>query len=56
MYNRAGEPVVHAFEPGLPRTDVSGSEFEVGAPTSEENAEKKESDETRSKESSHSSP
>ena len=30
-------------EPGLPRTDVSGSEFEVGAPTSEEEAERKES-------------
>ena len=28
--------MVHAIEPGLPRTDVSGSEFEVGAPTSEE--------------------
>ena len=31
--------MVHADEPGLPRTDVSGSEFEVGAPTSEEEAE-----------------
>ena len=33
--------MVHANEPGLPRTDVSGSEFEVGAPTSEEEAERK---------------
>ena len=28
--------MVNANEPGLPRIDVSGSEFEVGAPTSEE--------------------
>ena len=54
VYDRSGEPVVHSNEPGLPRTDVSGSEFEVGAPTSEEEVErKKESDKTRSKESSH---
>ena len=33
--------MVHANEPGLPRTDVSGSEFEVGAPTSEEEAGRK---------------
>ena len=44
--------MVNSNEPGLPRTDVSGSEFEVVAPTSEE-VEKKESDKTRSKESSH---
>ena len=31
----------YSNEPGLPRTDVSGSEFEVGAPTSEEENEKK---------------
>ena len=43
MYNRSGEPLVHGDEPGLPRTDVSGSEFEVGAPTSEEEAERKKS-------------
>ena len=43
MYNRSGEPVVHANEPGLPRTYVFGSEFEVGAPTSEEEAERKKS-------------
>ena len=43
MYNRSGEPVVHGDEPGLPRTDVFGSEFEVGAPTSEEEAERKKS-------------
>ena len=43
VYNRSREPVVHATEPGLPRTDVSGSEFEVGAPTSEEEAEGKKS-------------
>ena len=41
VYNRSGEPVVHANVPGLPRTDVSGSEFEVGAPTSGEEAERK---------------
>ena len=35
--------MVHANEPGLPRTNVSGSEFEVGAPTSEEEAERKKS-------------
>ena len=43
VYNRSGEPVVHADEPGLPQTDVSGSEFEVGAPTSEEEAERNKS-------------
>ena len=35
--------MVHGDEPGSPRTDVSGSEFEVGAPTSEEEAERKKS-------------
>ena len=35
--------MVHGVEPELPRTDVSGSEFEVGAPTSEEEAERKKS-------------
>ena len=35
--------MVHANEPRLPRTDVSGSEFEVGAPTSEEETERKKS-------------
>ena len=35
--------MVHANEPGLPRTDMSGSEFRVGAPTSEEEAERKKS-------------
>ena len=43
MYNRSGEPVVDANEPGLPWTDVSGSDFQVGAPTSEEEAERKKS-------------
>ena len=43
VYNRSGEPVFHANEPGLPRTDMSGSEFEVGAPTSEEETERKKS-------------
>ena len=43
MYNCSGEPVVLANEHGLPRTDVSGSEFEVGAPTSEEEVERKKS-------------
>ena len=40
VYNRSGEPVVYANKPGLARTDVPGSEFEVGAPTSEEEAER----------------
>ena len=35
--------MVHANEPGLPRTDMTGSQFEVGAPTSEEEAERKKS-------------
>ena len=37
--------MVHGDEPELPRADVSGSEFEVGAPTSaeEEEAERKKS-------------
>ena len=43
VYDRSGEPVVHANEPGLSRTDVSGSEFEVGVPTSEEEGERKKS-------------
>ena len=41
VYNRSGEPVVHCDEPELPRTDVCGSDFEVGAPTLEEEAERK---------------
>ena len=47
VYNRSGEPVLHADEPGLPRTDVSGSEFDVGAPTSEEEAARKKSQSKR---------
>ena len=43
VYNRSGEPVVHCDEPELPRADMSGSEFEVGAPTSEEEVERKKS-------------
>ena len=35
--------MVPCGEPELPRADVSGSEFEVGAPTSEEEVEKKKS-------------
>ena len=35
--------MVHAIGPILPRTDVPGSEFEVGAPTSEEQCERKKS-------------
>ena len=35
--------MTHSTEPGLPRTHVSGSEYEVGAPTSEKEAEKKKS-------------
>ena len=41
VYDRSGEPVVHSNEPGLPRTDLSGFEFEVGTPTSEEQNERK---------------
>ena len=41
VYVRSGEPVVQSNKPGLPRTDVSGCEFEVGAPTSEEEVAKK---------------
>ena len=51
MYNRSGEPVVHGDEPGLPRTHVSGSEFEVGVPTSEEEAERKKSQTKRASKS-----
>ena len=43
MYNRSREPVVHAIEPGLPRADMFGSEFGVGAPTSEGEGERKKS-------------
>ena len=35
--------MVHCDEPELPRADVSGSEFEVGVPTSEEEVERKKS-------------
>ena len=35
--------MVHRDEPELPRADMSGSEFEVGAPTSEEEVERKKS-------------
>ena len=35
--------MVRPDKPGLPRTDVSGSEFEVDAPTSEEEVIKKKS-------------
>ena len=35
--------MVHGDEPGLPRTDVSGYEFEVGAPTSEEEPKRQKS-------------
>ena len=35
--------MVHCDEPELHWTDVSGSEFEVGVPTSEEEAERKKS-------------
>ena len=35
--------MVHCDEPELPRADVPGSEFEVGAPTSEEEGERQKS-------------
>ena len=41
--NRSGEPVVHCDEPELPPADMYGSEFEVGAPTSEEEVKRKKS-------------
>ena len=54
VYGRFGETVVQSNESGLLRTDVSGSEFEVGTPTLEEEAEKKKSrSKALSKESSH---
>ena len=43
MYDRSGEPVVHSNELGLPRIEVSGSEFVVGSPTSEEEVARKKS-------------
>ena len=43
--------MVHVSEPELPRADVSGSEFEVGAPTSEEEVERKKSQVKRTPES-----
>ena len=43
--------MVHAKEPGLPWTDVSGFEFEVGAPTSEEETERKKSQTKRARKS-----
>ena len=43
--------MVHADEPALSRTDVSGSEFEVGAPTLEEEAERKKSQTKRASKS-----
>ena len=42
VYDWSAEPVVRSNETGLLQIDVSGSEFEVGAPTSEEEVEKKE--------------
>ena len=52
VYNRSGGPVVHANEPGLLWTDGSGSKFEVGAPTLEEEAEKNKSRKSRTKRAS----
>ena len=51
MADRSGEPVGLPNERELPRTDVSDSEIEVGAPTSEEETEKKESRSKRAPES-----
>ena len=41
VYDHSGEPVDPSTDPVLPRTNVTGSEFEVGAPTSEEEVERK---------------
>ena len=43
MLSRSEEPVVHRDEPELPRADVSCSEFEIGAPTLEEEVERRKS-------------
>ena len=43
MFSRSEEPVVHRDEPELPRADVSCSVFEIGAPTSEEEVERRKS-------------
>ena len=40
MYNCSGEPFVHPDISGTSRIDVLGSEFEVVAPTSEEDVRK----------------
>ena len=42
-YDRSGEPAIHSNEPKWPRTDLSGSECEVGALTSEEESEREKS-------------
>ena len=43
VYDCSREPVVPSIDPGWLRTDVSGSEFEVGASTSEEEVESRKS-------------
>ena len=41
VYDSSGDPEVRPNEPRVPRTDVSGSQFEVTAPTLEEKCGKK---------------
>ena len=41
MYDSTSEPVVRPDESRLPPVDLSGYEFEVAAPNSEEECEKK---------------
>ena len=43
MYDHSGEPGDNSNDPGLPRTDASGTEFEVGVPSSEKEVERKKS-------------
>ena len=40
VYDCSGEPVVRSDQPRLPRTNVSGCEFEFSAPSSAEADEK----------------
>ena len=41
VYDCSGDPVVRSDELELPRPDMSCSKFEIAAPTSEEECEKK---------------
>ena len=45
--------MAHSNEPGFPRTDIYGSEFEVGASTSEKGVERNKSQTKRTPKSPH---